>query len=56
MSGVPDDYRVVLRRVYDELIDFVMNEPFKGLIEKMYSLSYGDRPSFVRDFILSGEY
>jgi hypothetical protein len=53
---VPCDLREVMRSNYDDLINFVVSEPFKSIIEEMYSLPLNDRPNFVQSKILNEKY
>ncbi len=46
----------IMRETYDELIDFIVDTPFKELIETMYKEPEDARPAFVTDKILNGEY
>jgi hypothetical protein len=50
---IPDDLYAVMRKNYDELIDFVISPPFKALVEKMYSLPSEQRPGFVKSVLLN---
>ena len=54
--AIPSDLRQVMRENYDEIIDFVCSEPFKGLIEEMYTLPENQRPAYVSSKIVNLDY
>ncbi len=50
---LPADYKVVLRDTYDELIDFVVTDEFKSVVEELYKLPASAQPAFVREVLLN---
>ncbi len=43
----------IMRKTYDELIDFVLQDNFKKLVEELYAQPLDKRPEFVQNEILT---
>lgn len=52
-ENIPNDLYQVMRSTYDELIEFVVNEPFFGLVTELYTLPNEQRPSYVKNILLN---
>ncbi len=50
-----DDLYPIMRKTYDELIDFVLQPSFKKLVEELYELAPNERPNFVKTHILDSK-
>jgi hypothetical protein len=48
-----DELTQVMRRTYDELIDFVTSSPFQELMTEFSAMTTAERVQFVRDVLLS---
>lgn len=49
----PEDLRKVMRKTYDELIEFVTTDNFKSVLDELYGLPEIQRPNYVNSIILN---
>jgi hypothetical protein len=49
----PTDLREVMRKTYDEIIDFIVEPKFKAIIDELYRLPANRQPVYVKDVLLN---
>ena len=50
-----DELSAAMREAYDDLIEFVMLEPFQKMYSELMALPFTDRPTYVMDVIMNPE-